>query len=178
MASIHQTCVDKAFRKMTILDMDDIGQYGPYGSIWTIWTDMDQYLSYGLIWIDLDDMDQYAVTYFFTLYYVSFDLFWETPSISSSVGTLIFLSSTQKCTFLKDSGVLNPYIFCNLVIRACRAIVETSHVLCSSFSPKRVSCHFKHSTIQPNRMLAQCTYGNHNGNGKGTLYTMSTRNGY
>ena len=43
-------------------------------------------------------------------------------------------------TFLKDSGVLNIYIFRNLAIHACRAIVETSHALKrSSFSPKRVS---------------------------------------
>ena len=98
--------------------------------------------------------------------------------ISSSIGTLIFLSSTQKHTFLKDSGVLNPYIFHNLAIHACRAIVETSHVLRSFFSPKWVSRHFKHSAIQPNGMLAQCTYGNRNGNRKGTLYIMSTGNDY
>ena len=47
MASIHHACVDKAFRKMTIFDIDNIVQFGPYGSIWTIWTDMDHTDQYG-----------------------------------------------------------------------------------------------------------------------------------
>ena len=49
---------------------------------------------------------------------------------------------------MKDSGVFTAYIFRILAIHACRAIVETSHVLRSSLSPKRVSCHFKHTVIQ------------------------------
>ena len=58
--------------------------------------------------------------------------------ISSSVGTLIF-SLYPPRTFSRDSWVLNLYIFRNLAIHACRAIVEVSHVLRSSSSPKRVS---------------------------------------